>query len=181
MRPLVIGGILIAKTKKSQYFILKIHSKRLRQAKWNLQIDLQQARMRDELVTLTGSQMLRWLDELNGVQDKTAEIAAVRKEIRAVAAQETSRTRKAQLKKLYAQLDELQYQKDYVCLIIDDERDYRTAVNGFYINDTRYVRLLGTNGGIKMNTIVFVNAEHADELRRRIDNGRNPEMKLVPA
>ena len=90
--------------------------------------------MRDELVTLTGSQMLRWLDELNGVQDKTAEIAAVRKEIRAVAAQETSRTRKAQLKKLYAQLDELQYQKDYVCLIIDDERDYRTAVNGFYIN-----------------------------------------------
>lgn len=181
MRPPVIGGILIAKTKKSQYFILKIHSKRLRQAKWNLQIDLQQARMRDELVTLTGSQMLRWLDELNGVQDKTAEIAAVRKEIRAVAAQETSRTRKAQLKKLYAQLDELQYQKDYVCLIIDDERDYRTAVNGFYINDTRYVRLLGTNGGIKMNTIVFVNAEHAEELRRRIDNGRNPEMKLVPA
>ena len=82
MRSPVIGGILIAKTKKSQYFILKIHSKRLRQAKWNLQIDLQQARMRDELVTLTGSQMLRWLDELNGVQDKTAEIAAVRKEIR---------------------------------------------------------------------------------------------------
>lgn len=175
------GGILIAKRKKPQCFILKIHSKRLRDAKWDLKLDLQEARMRDELVTLSSSQVLRWIDELNGAPDQRAEITAVRTEIRDTMAQDASRDRKAKLKKLYERLDALQYKKDYICLIIDDERDYRAAVNGFYINGIKYSRLLGTNGGIKNSTIVFANDALVGELRRRIDNGRNTEMPLVPA
>lgn len=176
-----IGGILIAKRKPVQYFILKIHSKRLREARWNLQLDLQDARERDELVTISSSQQLRWINELNGGGDQRAEIADVRRQIRDVTKIEDSRTRRAQLKRLYAQLDKLQYQKDYVCIIIDSEKDYRTAINGFYINGIKYARLLGTNGGIKQNTIVFVNADLVDELRRRIDNGRDTTKELVPA
>ena len=175
------GGILIAKRKPVQYFILKIHSKRLREARWNLQLDLQDARERDELVTISSSQQLRWINELNGGGDQRAEIADVRRQIRDVTKIEDSRTRRAQLKRLYAQLDKLQYQKDYVCIIIDSEKDYRTAINGFYINGIKYARLLGTNGGIKQNTIVFVNADLVDELRRRIDNGRDTTKELVPA
>lgn len=137
--------------------------------------------MRDELVALGSSQTLRWIDEINGVQDQRTAISAVRAEIRATMTQEASRERKTKLKKLYEQLDALQYKKDYLCLIIDDERDYRTAVNGFYINGIKYSRLLGTNGGIKNSTIVFVNDKLVGELRRRIDNGRNTDVSLVPA
>ena len=68
-----------------------------------------------------------------------------------------------------------------MCLIIDKEKDYYRACKGFSINGINYKRLLGTNGGIKNSTIVFVSERHADELRRRIDNGRNMEQKLVPA
>lgn len=68
-----------------------------------------------------------------------------------------------------------------MCVIIDKEKDYHRACRGFSINGMRYVRLLGTNGGVKNETIVFISERHAEEIRRRIDNGRNMEMKMVPA
>lgn len=68
-----------------------------------------------------------------------------------------------------------------MCLIIDKNSDYRRALRGFVINGVKYVRLLGTNGGIKNSTIVFVSEMLADELRRRIDNGRDKEKEHVPA
>ena len=40
---------------------------------------------------------------------------------------------------------------------------------------------MGTNGGVKNETIVFVSERHADEIRRRINNGRNMEKAMVPA
>jgi len=68
-----------------------------------------------------------------------------------------------------------------MCLIIDKNSDYRRALNGFVINGVKYVRLLGTNGGIKNSTIVFVSERLAPELRRRIDNDRDKEKEHVPA
>lgn len=68
-----------------------------------------------------------------------------------------------------------------MCLIIDKNKDYRRAKNGFKVNGVKYVRLVGTNGGIKCSTIVFVSERLADELRRRIDNGRDLNKPLVPA
>ena len=68
-----------------------------------------------------------------------------------------------------------------MCLIVDKEKDYRRAVKGFTINGEKYVRLLGTAGGIKNNTIVFVSERLAPELRKRIDNDRDKSVKLIPA
>lgn len=68
-----------------------------------------------------------------------------------------------------------------MCLIIDKEKDYYRACRGFSINGISYKRLLGTNGGIKNSTIVFVSERYAEELKRRIDNGRDPNKALVPA
>lgn len=68
-----------------------------------------------------------------------------------------------------------------MCLIIDKEKDYYRACKGFSINGISYKRLLGTNGGIKNSTIVFVSERYVDELKRRIDNGRDMTKELVPA
>jgi len=68
-----------------------------------------------------------------------------------------------------------------MCLIIDKKKDYYRACKGFYINGIKYRRLLGTNGGIKNSTIVFVSERLVAELRRRIENGRDPSVELVTA
>lgn len=171
----------ISKQQVCQKFIYKIHSGRLRRSRWRLILPIDEARRNDEVISLADSQMLRWIDELNGNTDSDGKAKSIKSEIKYIRKQPNSISNKRKIRELYRQLDELQFQPDYMCLIIDKEKDYHRACNGFYINGIKYVRLLGTNGGIKNSTIVFVSEELAPELKRRVENGRDQSKKLVTA
>ena len=125
--------------------------------------------------------MLRWIAELNGITDADEKAKAIRAEIRHLRKEGNSVSIKRQIRKLYKDLDELQFQPDYMSLVIDKEKDYWRACNGFSINGIRYRRLLGTNGGIKNSTIVFVSERLHDELDRRINNDRDKTKEFVTA
>ena len=102
-------------------------------------------------------------------------------EIRRLRKEQNSVQNRRRIRQLYAKLDTIQFKPDYLCVIIDKEKDYHRACRGFSINGVKYQRLLGTNGGVKNETIVFVSEQYADEIRRRINNGRNMEKAMVPA
>lgn len=125
--------------------------------------------------------MLRWLDELNGITDAEANAKVIKAEIRRLRKEDDSVQNRRQIKQLYSKLDNIQFKPDYLCVIIDKEKDYHRACRGFSINGMQYVRLLGTNGGVKNETIVFISERHAEEIRRRIDNGRDLTQAMVPA
>ena len=133
------------------------------------------------MISLADSQVLRWLDELNGITDADSTAKEIKAEIKRLKAEPNNAHNRKAVRQLYTKLDGVQFKPDYMCLIIDREKDYYRACRGFSINGISYQRLLGTNGGIKNSTIVFVSERHIDEIRRRIDNGRNPETELVPA
>lgn len=163
-------------------YIYKIHSDRLRKAKWKLNLPLAEARRNDEVIALADSQVLRWLDELNGIDDADERAAEIRGQIRILRKEENVAENRKAIKQLYQKLDAIQFKPDYLCLIIDREKDYwKVTKDGFSVNGISYRRLLGTNGGIKNSTIVFISERHIDEIRRRIDNGRDLNQKLVPA
>lgn len=172
---------VISKQLVCQKYIYKIHSSRLRKAKWKLTLPIDEARRNDEVISLADSQVLRWIDELNGLTGADEKAHNIKSEIKRLRKEQNSVQNRRAIKQLYAQLDTIQYKPDYMCLIIDKEKDYYKACRGFTINGIRYKRLLGTNGGIKNSTIVFVSERHAGELKRRIDNGRSLDKKLVTA
>ncbi|MBP5462534.1 MAG: hypothetical protein J6Y20_10445 [Lachnospiraceae bacterium] len=164
-----------------QKYIFKIHSSRLRKERWKLTLPIDEARRNDEVISLADSQILRWIDELNGISDADGKAREIKREIRRIRGEPNSVQNKRKIKALYAELDSLQFKPDYMSLIIDREKDYYRACRGFSINGVKYKRLLGTNGGVKNSTIVFVSERVYDELSRRIENGRNPEKALVTA
>lgn len=141
---------------------------------------LEEARRNDEVITLADSLMLRWIDELNGVTDTDERFRDVKHRIEELRNSGGVDARR-EIVQLCDALDHIQYKPDYMCLIIDKEKDYYRACNGFTINGIKYRRLLGTNGGIKNSTIVFVNEKLVEELRRRIDNDRDLNKPLVTA
>lgn len=171
------------KQKSCQKFIYKLHSKKLRQANWNLSLPLEKAMREcpDDIVTISDSQVLRWIDELNGIKDADAKAKLIRQRLKIERNKPTTRESRQTIKQLYSDLYKLQYQKDYLSVIMDRESDYDRANNGFSVNGIRYRRFLGTNGGIKNSTIVYVNEELYPELKHRLDNGRNLAKELVPA
>ena len=171
----------ISKQLVCQKYIYKIHSSRLRKNKWNLTLPIVEARRNDELIALADSQMLRWIDELNNITDADETAKEIKGKIRAIRKESVTSATKREIKNLYTQLDELQFKPDYMCLIIDKDKDYYRACRGFKINGIKYKRLLGTNGGIKNSTIVFVSERLYPELSRRVENDRDASKPLVTA
>ena len=173
--------MVISKQLVCQKFVFKIHSSRLQKAKWKLELPLEEARRNEEIISLADSQVLRWIDEINGIVDADSKARDIKSRIRLVKKEPYSFKNKKEIKRLYQELDSIQFKSDYMCLIIDKPKDYYRACKGFSINGVKYVRLLGTTGGVKNSTIVFVSDRLAPELRRRIDNGRDMNKEFVPA
>lgn len=166
----------------SQRYVFKIHSSRLRRSKWNLQLSVKQARENKELIALSESQMMRFIDELNGITNPELHILNIKSKIKNLKYEKNLSVSRPKIKKLYEELDTYQFKKDYVCVVIDNNKDYyKMYKHGFKINKITYRRLLGTTGGVKNNTIVFVNEKLLPELKRRIDNGRNMSKEFSPA
>ena len=163
--------------------IYKIHSKQLKRAKWNLVLPLELAHKEypDNIISLGSSQVIRFIDELNGNIDIENEIDDLKKQISIIKKKPRSKETKSIINKLYSKLYRKQFIEDYVCVIMDSNSDYDRANQGFFINGIKYKRLLGTNGGIKQSTIVYVSERLYPELKHRLDNGRDMSKKLVPA
>lgn len=172
----------MAKQQSCHKFIYKLNSKRLKQANWNLTLPLSAAmKNRNDIVALNDSQLLRWICELNGNENLNGEAARLKAEIKKQKKLPSCRESRMQIKALYEELYSLQYQKDYFCLIMDSHRDYDRANQGFQINGCTYRRLLGTNGGIKKSTVTYLSDRLYEEIVKRMENGRNPGMPLIPA
>lgn len=168
---------------RNQRYVLKLSSTQLRHCKWNLHIKLKEAKDNASLVGLGESQLIRWLDEFNGIEDCENKITKIKRQIEEVRSQiYDDADLKPVLKSLYQQLDHYTYKPDYISVVIDKVADYKKLYkDGFYVNGVKYRRLLGTSGGIKLNTIVFVNEKFLPELKRRIANNRNMDKEFVPA
>ena len=150
--------------------------------KWNLTLPLEQARkMTGVVVALADSQILSWINELNGTQDYDLKAKEVKRQIKILKRQPTTQENKRIITDLYKELYRLQFREDYVCVVMKNNSHYRRANQGFSINGINYKRLLCTTGGVKTSTVVYVSEKVYDELRKRLDNNRNPNIPLVPA
>ncbi len=133
--------------------------------------------------------MIRWIDDINGIDSNQLydEVANIRRKIKRIKNEESSVENSSKLKLLYARLNELQFIPEYLLLIIEDNKDYLRACKGFTLNGRNYKRLVSTSNGVKMSVIVFASDEGSsgnvmrDELKRRMENGRDMTKTFVPA
>lgn len=167
----------------------KLHSARLRKAKWNLTLDVRQAQQTGEVISLAESQTIRFIEEIDGIDRDAAskKLTDCKAELRDARKNPRPRALSTRVHEIYQEMHEIQFCPEYLCLVCDSERDYRRACEGFTVNGMEYRRLLGTSGGVKQSTIVFV-ATHTrhgvpllDALRAKINNGRNQELQYIPA
>ncbi len=164
-----------------QRYVYKIKSSRLRNAKWDLQLSIKSAKENDELISLADSTVLRFIREINDEKNIIEEYKRIRKDINDVKKLPTSLENRRRIEELYNKLDELLFVRDYVCIVMNNNKDFDMCNKGFKINGITYKRLLATTGGVKNNTVIYVNEKIHNELNRRIDNGRDMSKKIVPA
>lgn len=149
---------------------------------WDLNLPIEEARKTPGVViSLADSQILTWINELNGTEDYDKKAKEIKSEIKLIKKEKTTPENKTKIKDLYHQLYKLQFKEDYLCLIIDKPSHYDRANQGFKVNGIEYRRLLTTTNGVKTSTVVYTSIRLRDELKKRVQNGRNLDALLVPA
>lgn len=111
------------KQKIYQQFVLKIHSSEILKSKdKNLIIPLSEARQNNQVISLADSNVLRSIDDLNGFdREKTvARVKEIRSEIKQLNSETTSLASvRNKRRKLYVELDKLQFKSDYLMVVMD--------------------------------------------------------------
>lgn len=168
---------------------MKIDSKLLKKNKWCLTIPTPASvgAESDFVVAVGESQLIRWIDELNGRDDVSAQIKSIKSEIKKKKKSKETPKKKSRIKALYSKLNELKFIPDIVSVVMNRESHYDEANKGFeikcehYQNGIKFRRLLGTPNAIKKGTILYINEKLYPEIIRRIENGRNEKKELVAA
>ena len=170
----------MSKSVVNQRLIYKIHSTKFRVKDWNLNIDFNEARENEEIVSLGDSITLRMIRRINKNNISEKEITKTKKKIKSLL---KKKNKQQEVKEWKQKLIDQTLETDYLQIVFDTIADWNRANNGepVVFNGKEYVRLIGTNNGIKENTVVFVNKEIYENLETRLNNGRDKKVKYVPA
>lgn len=179
------------KQKIYQQFVFKIRSSEILKSKdKNLIISLSEARQNNVIISLADSNVLRSIDELNGLDrtETAARVQEIRKRISVLNTQTTNLVAaRNERMRLYAELDEIQFKPDYIMVVMDKASDFDKLNKGFAINGIDFKRLVGTANGIKQSTVVYCSVINEkgvhiyEELEKRLNGGRDESKDLIPA
>lgn len=166
----------------SQRYTLKVNSLTLKNNNWNYNVSLEDARKREEVISLGDSQTLRFIRDIKKYEFTEDDIKNTKKEIKRLKKSSNMEGNRKKIKKLYDKLDEMLFIPEYIGVVFNTKSDFDYACkNGFTINGRRYRRLCGTTGGVKNGTVQFCSDDIYDELVKRMENGWNSDTPIVPA
>lgn len=136
-----------------QFQVFKIGTDILKMSNWDLRISKDKAMSLNMLISLFDSQMFELIKQI--LEERGERIP----------------------KKDYTR---------YVISVVNDgkgknKKDFKRALKGFKVNGVEFKRFVGTTGGLKNNSVIFVNADILDELNRRCECGRNVDIPVIPA
>lgn len=173
----------MSKQKTLQRYVYKIESKDIRNSKWdyNFELSFIDGIKEKKIITIGDSQLLRFIDEINGCRNNQQKAIDIRVEIELLKRQGNSVQNRHKISKLYSELYNIQVVPEYLCVIMNTTSDYRKLNKGFKFNGEEYRRLVSTPGGIKESTIIYTKASIFPALQEKIENGRDLNKKLVPA
>ena len=167
----------MSKSVTNQRYIYKIHSDRFRYNNWDLKLNFEEAIKNEEVVSLGDSIVLRMIRHLNNNLDSDEKIKELKKK-------KKEEKNKLKIREYSKQINKESFEKDYIMIVFDSTEDWNYATNTkntVKLNGENFKRLVGTNGGIKNNCVVFVSERIHEQLDKQLNNGRNTAMKYVPA
>ena len=161
--------------------VLKLPTHVLAKSNWNLNMSHYEAIDRDYMTSLASSYLIRAIDEVASTGFSEERVKVLKQEIKSLSRKKSSLDHKKRLQQLKKELQEMLFMPHYLNLVVETAKHYERANQGFVVNGIHYKRLLATSGGVKMNTIVYVNEIYHEALMERIHCGRDLTKTFVPA
>ena len=171
----------------NQRYCYKINSDYIRRNKGNIKINNIRTGIKNRFIVGIGdSDSTRNIRDIVDSEFNEEYINKIREEIKQIRknldVSEDKNKLKLRLKELNNNLLEASLQDKICNVVFKTDADYnKYSVEGFILNDKRYKPILGTPGGIKCNSVVFVEESVNEELEKRINNGADFTIPTIPS
>ena len=168
----------------NQRYIYKVNSSFLKRHKGNITIDnISVAIKNRSIISIGDSDGLRIIRKINKSVYTEKYINDIKLEIKTLKKCGRSNIEDKKLMKKLISDKQVAMLEDNICnVVFESDTHYdKYAIDGFILNGHKYVLLLGTTGGVKANTVMFCKEDIYDELWRRLKNGADPSIKMIPS
>jgi len=170
-------------TKKlNQFWILKFNSNRLRDYGYNINIELDDARKNNELVSIGQSEVIRSLFRITRREFNQYELEGLIKQKRKIIKRKNKQENSIKLLEIQNKINKILFVEEIISVKFANKSHYKKIMkDGLFINGNRYVRLLASAGNIRLNTVVFCREDIRDRLCGLLENDRDESLELIPA
>lgn len=169
--------------KQQQFYILKFLSERLKKAKYNIEITIDEAKNNQEVITINNSELLRTIfkyKDRDFDQKELDNLLISQKKLRKA---ENSEENRKKLIQTSEEIENILFVEDLISIEFNHRSHYLEIVknNGFYVNNIRYVPFLASAGMIRKNTALFINNNIKHQIMDILENGRDESIPMVAA
>ena len=141
-----------------QRTIFKLNSKTVKTYDGNVQLSYQDALESGQLITISDSQVVAWLDELNGTTCRELD----------------TRYKQLRSEHKYRQANELAFLEELVQVEYSSNKHF---VSEFILNGNEYVWFINKGSAV----VTYIRKGVSDCLYERMNNGRDMQVKFIPA
>ena len=164
------------------FYTVKLTSSLLKEFKFNLNLSFEECLRSGLIVSLADSQMLKSTRDITGQKVDRIQLEEWYDERDRIKKRKNSKENRQRIKELQKNIYDMMYIPEYVTVVMENTKDYeRMFKKGFKFNGRTYRRFSCSASQARVSTIVFVDETIKDELKRRLDNGRNLNKALAPS
>lgn len=126
--------------------------------------------------------MLRSIRDITGKKIDREQLEEWWQERDSLKKKKNSKANRQKIKELQDKIYDMMYIPEYITVVMESIKDYeRIFKKGFYFNGKLYKRMSCSASQARVSTVVFVEDNIREELRRRLDNGRDLNKPLAPS
>ena len=164
-----------------QFYTLKFKSSRLKEYNYNIDIVFDEAKELKEIIALADNQILRSIRDIRKRTVKYENLERLFRE-RNIRKKRNNKNKSTENSDRIIQIHRTMFIPDYITIVIEHPSHYNKLFNeGLTINQKRYRRLSCSAGQARVSTVVFCCEDIIDELRERLNNGRDLTKKTAPS
>lgn len=164
------------------FYTVKLSSSLLKEYKYDLSISFEQCLRSGLIISLSDSQMLKSVRSITGQNVDRFQLEAWYTERDYLKKKKNTKENRERIRILQQNIYNMMYIPEYVTVVMESIKDYeRMFKKGFILNGRVYKRFSCSASQARVSTIVFVAEDIKEELKRRLDNGRDLNHPLAPS
>lgn len=164
------------------FYTVKLSSGILKENKYNFNRTFEKCLENGWIISLADSQMLRSVRDITGQKIDRNQLEMWYEERDHLKKKKNTQDNRNRIRELQKNIYDMMYIPEYITVQMESKADYyRVYKKGFVFNGRTYRRFSCSASQARVSTIVFVSTDIKDELKTRLDNGRDLQHPLAPS